>query len=901
MTTGVRLRTAANGFWPALPVLAGLLFLFRGAIFKGLVFQEMDTLAYYYPVLTELRRSLLQGMLPLWTPYIYGGFPLFADGESGALYPINVLLLLLTSPEGALLWLGPIRLGLASLFMFLYARTIGLGRVGALVSTLVFGFGGFTIAQLHHLNLSSGALWLPLILFFIERAYRRQGRDRLWAVLLAGVAFALQGLALHVQVSLMTILFLAVYVAFRSLAFPSGALLKRVWLAAGALAGTVGLGLGLAAVQWLPLYELSRFSPRAPGLLYSQALEYSLPPVNLITLVSPYFFRGPLRVWWAVWSPWENAIYLGIAPLFLAAVALIWSRNRWTVFFGAGALLSLLVAIAEYLPLNPHYLLFRLPWFDALRAPGRFSYLFTFSMACLAGFGAHWLDVHREGARPKRFQLLPLAILSLSGALLLGLLWLQGWLPANRGFIEDTIAGFYLGLGPSSLSHLTRSDIYDFLRDSVGFSRWLGPVGLVLTSCAFLLAWGWLPRWRRLCVPGLVLLVAADLLWFAQDYHETIPVEKLAQESPAVAFLTQRAGSDRVFSVDSAVAAPNRLAPFRLQAAAGYSSLPFQRHNQYTALALRLERPLMDLWNVRYLVAAPKPSYAYSGLSFDPATPLFSGGGPGSVTQTSFVVPGVQAWEVRLLSTLRRAVDVPPGTQVGSLMLSDVSGSQVRLPILAGVHTADASLGRENDQPGLRLQTPQLAATLRATDPSGIPMQTKVYYASVDLPRPLEVSRVTVEYSYPSGSMEVYAVALVGADGSLFQVRPFYMEKFRKAYEGADGSIYEDTAALPRAFLVSRAVSLPNGPSVLSRLSAPDFDPRSEVLLEEQVSSPQGNAAGSSGRASITDYQDQRVKVETDSGEPAFLFLGDSYYPGWRAYVDAQEAHIYVADYLFRA
>ncbi|MDO8689409.1 MAG: YfhO family protein, partial [Dehalococcoidia bacterium] len=759
----------------------------------------------------------------------------------------------------------------------------------------------FTIAQLHHINLSSGALWLPLILFFIERAYRRQGRARLWAVLLAGVAFALQGLALHVQVSLMTILFLAVYVALRSLAFPAGAVFKRVWLAAGALAGTVGLGLGLAAVQWLPLYELSRFSPRAPGLLYSQALEYSLPPVNLVTLVAPYFFRGPLRVWWAVWSPWENTIYVGIAPLLLAVVALLWSRNRWTVFFGAGALLSPLVAMADYLPLNLHYLLFRLPWFDALRAPGRFSYLFTFSMACLAGFGAHWLDVHREGARPKRFQLLPLTILCLLIALLVGLLWLQGWLPANRGLVEDAVGGYYLGLGPSSLSHLTRSDIYDFLRDSVGFSRWWGPVGLVLISCALLSAWGWLPRWRRLCVPGLVLLVVADLLWFAQDFHETIPVEKLAQESPAVAFLTQRAGAGRVFSVDSVVAAPNRLAPFRLQAAGGYSSLPFQRHSQYTAQALHLERPLMDLWNVRYLVAAPKPSYAYSGLSFDPATPLFSGGGPGSVTQTSFVVPGVQAREVRLLSTLHRAVDVPPGTQVGTLVLSEASGSQVRLPILAGVHTADASLERGFDQPGLPPQAPQLAASLRATDPSGIPVLTRVYYASIALPRTMEVSGVAVESAYPSGSVEVYAVALVGADGGLFQVRPFHMERFRKAYEGADGVIYEDTAALPRAFLVSRAFSLPDGPSVLSRLTAPGFDPRSEVLLEEQVPPSQGNPAGSSGRASITDYQDQVVKVETDSGEPAFLFLGDSYYPGWRAYVDGREAHIYVADYLFRA
>ena len=36
----------------------------------------------------------------------------------------------------------------------------------------------------------------------------------------------------------------------------------------------------------------------------------------------------------------------------------------------------------------------------------------------------------------------------------------------------------------------------------------------------------------------------------------------------------------------------------------------------------------------------------------------------------------------------------------------------------------------------------------------------------------------------------------------------------------------------------------------------------------------------------------------TDNG---FLFLSDVYYPGWNAYVDEEPAHIYQANYLFRA
>jgi len=40
--------------------------------------------------------------------------------------------------------------------------------------------------------------------------------------------------------------------------------------------------------------------------------------------------------------------------------------------------------------------------------------------------------------------------------------------------------------------------------------------------------------------------------------------------------------------------------------------------------------------------------------------------------------------------------------------------------------------------------------------------------------------------------------------------------------------------------------------------------------------------------------------VETDSPEDGLLVLTDTYYPGWRAFVDGREEHIVSADYLFR-
>ncbi|MDP2727038.1 MAG: YfhO family protein [Dehalococcoidia bacterium] len=897
-----RLSAARGHLLAGLLVLAGLVFVFRGALLKGLVFQETDTLVYYYPVLTEVRRALQQGTLPLWTPYIYGGFPLFADGESGALYPINLLLLLLTSPEGTLLWLGPLRVGMAALFMYMYVRTIGLGSLGSLVSALVFAFGGFTIAQLHHLNLSSGALWLPLILLLVERAYRAKGLARAWAIVLAGVAFGLQSLALHVQVSLMTVLFLALYVAFRSWAFPIGSLLRRLGLMVGTLAGTAGLGLGLAAVQWLPLYELSRFSPRAPGLGYSQALEYALPPVNLITLLSPYFFRGPQRTSWAIWSSWETAIYVGVVPLLLAAVAVLWGRNRWTAFFAGTGLLSLLLAMANYLPLNLHYLLYRLPWFDALRAPGRFSYLFTFSLACLAGFGAPWLANRRDAARPRSFAILPLAFLGLVTIVIVMLQWLREWLIANQGSAVDLLGTFYMGLGPLEATRLNKLDIYYLLIAAADRQNWYAPAALALFSAALLLAWRWRPGWRRVWLTGLALLAAADLFWFAQDFHPTLPASKLAQASPAVSFLAGQDGGERTFNLRTTLAEPNRLVPFGVQAAGGYSSLPSQRHIQYASAAQDFQGPFIDLWNVRYLVTTRRPwGSSYNGVTFDPTLPLFDSAIQGSSLLLPYIIPDVQAQEVRIISALRQAAHIPQGTAIGSVVLTDDLGFQRRVPLLAGIHTAEAAYDREDVRSLVQHQKPAVADTIREPDSGGQTSPVNLYYASLTLPQPTTIQRLTIEYTYSRGSLEVYGLGLLRGGKRVYQIRPFQLEKYRLAYQDDDTAIYENREILPRAFLVPKAVSLPGGPAVLTRLQERDFDPLQEVLLEEPVSAPEVSSPQAPGLANIRTYEDQRVVVEVDAQQPAFLFLGDSYYPGWRAYVDGQETKVYRADYLFRA
>ncbi|MGQ9626845.1 MAG: YfhO family protein [Anaerolineae bacterium] len=135
--------------------------------------------------------------------------------------------------------------------------------------------------------------------------------------------------------------------------------------------------------------------------------------------------------------------------------------------------------------------------------------------------------------------------------------------------------------------------------------------------------------------------------------------------------------------------------------------------------------------------------------------------------------------------------------------------------------------------------------------------------------------------------------------------------------------IYYNAAALPRACIVpeARVISDPN--ALLAELMSLDFDPRREVLLEGP---PEAKASGyeMKGSSSLNQawlasetiyhpaaseasqiralrYEPNQVKIEAVLRERGYLFLSDTYYPGWRAYVDGREAEILRANYAFRA
>jgi hypothetical protein len=121
----------------------------------------------------------------------------------------------------------------------------------------------------------------------------------------------------------------------------------------------------------------------------------------------------------------------------------------------------------------------------------------------------------------------------------------------------------------------------------------------------------------------------------------------------------------------------------------------------------------------------------------------------------------------------------------------------------------------------------------------------------------------------------------------------------RLIHGGPSALVYEDPAALPRAYLVGRArVTEPGG--ALDVMRSPDFDPRQEAILHEAP--PMTLADGPvAGEARITSRRDDEVRLTVKVDRPALLVLAENYYPGWQAWVNGESAPVLLANHTFRA
>ena len=275
---------------------------------------------------------------------------------------------------------------------------------------MTFTYAGYlTSFPVQQITILETAIWLPLVLFFLDRAF---GATQRWPqILLAAVALACALLGGHPQTALYVVyatlaygLFLAVgplpqkegiFVDRRSvlsLGREESSSAGGRWSALGQVARHAlpllvlfAVAVALAAVQLWPTWQFIASSTRA-GLDYDTiSAGFSLH--ELAHLLYPGYFGG---------SPQ----YVGILPLILVGAALFMKPARRQVVFwlAVGAVALLLSFGIDTFLYNLAYLL--APGFGAVRNQERIIYLFSFAVSVLSGYGA--LTLVQPIPRPSR-------------------------------------------------------------------------------------------------------------------------------------------------------------------------------------------------------------------------------------------------------------------------------------------------------------------------------------------------------------------------------------------------------------------------------------------------------------------------------------------------------------------
>lgn len=826
--------------------LAGLLLLVAWQLWPaagpGRLPQNLDLMLQYVPNAAYVQRSLAEGRLPLWNPYLGTGMPFAADPGTGTWYLPHWPLLLALPLEGAvrvILW-G--HLFLAATGMYTWLRTVArvgpvpawIGSASFALTTWLPGLAGMPVVL-------TAVAWLPWVLWLGHRAAREGG----WWVAGLAVAGALQALAGWPAGAYLTWLALGVLAVFLAAGLAG---LARLALAAA-------LAAGLAAVLLVPAAEfVAQTSYTETRPLTSVASDGYL---TLLSWFRPAGGKGGLE---------SSQLYLGLAPLVLVMTALAGGWRRLVLACAALALLALLLASGTRTPLFPALYQW-LPGFRIIYLPARLGVVAAFALAALAALGAQAVTTAPWNRRRTG---LVVAMCAVSGLAVLGQFWL------SEGY--DDFRRLLTNLGRATGGpFLTREQELHYLL--------FGLLALLAVAGATILP-------RRVTAGLLLALTLADLglaQWrSAPQSFEPRSWYGAAHQAAARAAgepgLAAPDGHERLlglqwhgrthFLTDFPRSASPELLPPNLALLAGvrdaqaYNPLLLRRAVEYYGRlnlgalddhwlrVANFRSPLVDALAVRLILTDPA-----SGAEWRLAVPLLPRGVALPPNGTLAAVWGAGApgddgmgeppptRQVHVVSYLGEATHVPQGTPAVELRFAgkDAHGGDAETVAVlrAGEGTAEWAFGRPDVRASVQHRQEPVAVALETRLVGAVSGTFTVfeYLATVDLEAPLELRDVRARSLLPGVPAFIQALYVVPAGDSRFE-------------RTATGVV--DQQAGPRA----------------------TFD---------------------GGRVEWLTDRPELIELRVTAEQPGTLVLADAIYPGWVATVDGVPVPIVPADGLFRS
>ena len=446
--------------------LAGLALFFASIFFFYDLFDgkylltERDLGPYFIPPRSFWVESIKNGDFPLWNPYQFSGQPFFANPQHGMLYPLNGLFFLFPF-DLAFNAIIVLHFFLGGLFTYLFLKDLkvnpstsqpkeGLLRVdpercipalpsntgggavervnstGALISGLIFMLSGYILSVHSLLTILLSSAWTPLIMMFFRRAISGNGfKNEIITSILITISFLGGGIEIvygNFFILLMMVIFspsahssplhgvipveagIQKNTGFRVLP----GMTKCIRLMSPCIKGMRSLivvfilFLFLSAIQLIPFLELFHHSIRGNGISYHEATIWSFAPKDILLFFLPdaYGYFLDMKKYW-INQCWFKTLYTGGLPFLLSSYFFIFGKDRKLYF--VLMLFSLFLSLGIYNPLYTFVFKY-VPFFNGIRYPAKFLYIFILVLSITAGLGFQRLIEILKGSESKRLK-----------------------------------------------------------------------------------------------------------------------------------------------------------------------------------------------------------------------------------------------------------------------------------------------------------------------------------------------------------------------------------------------------------------------------------------------------------------------------------------------------------------
>ncbi|HEX9746422.1 MAG TPA: hypothetical protein VGB30_13455, partial [bacterium] len=384
----IKSRRNRNIDWWLVAVLAIPIAYFLPEVLGMNVFAGIDTSRLNMPLRYFDREALASGAFPLWNPYIYAGFPNFAESESGFLYPGNIFIHM---PGDFFHWYSiqvVAHFMIAGLGFYLWMQLRGISKPVSAFLAATYCTTPFLVFHITAFGLFTSIVWLPWYFYIYEHGLRSKHP---WKVgLWFGLFLSIMLISGSVQAAWLG--FMGVFL-FALISVPASEDKKTAFAKSAAIFIPAIFAPFIAAIQLLPTYELTLYSERAANTSLSFFEMGTW--LNIPRLISLVIFPA-LDNAEDIQHYGSSLCFFGVIPFIFAFVGLsTWNENKKILLPSIIAgIICLFLGFGLNLP--GYSVLVEFPPFSMFRYAGRSAHVAFTLFLPVAGYGIDLLIKNRK-------------------------------------------------------------------------------------------------------------------------------------------------------------------------------------------------------------------------------------------------------------------------------------------------------------------------------------------------------------------------------------------------------------------------------------------------------------------------------------------------------------------------